>query len=43
MLDAVGVAYKRHLPKQKKIIIDFENFLEEDPNSSLGLNDLHLK
>ncbi|XP_037723107.1 probable deoxycytidylate deaminase [Drosophila subpulchrella] len=43
MLDAVGVAHKRHLPQQKKIIIDFENFLEEDPNSSLGLNDLHLK
>ncbi|KAH8293433.1 hypothetical protein KR054_000497 [Drosophila jambulina] len=42
MLDAVGVAYKKHLPRQKEIIIDFDNFLEEDPNSSLGLNDLQL-
>ncbi|XP_017080796.1 probable deoxycytidylate deaminase [Drosophila eugracilis] len=42
MLDAVGVEYKRHLPQQKSIIIDFDNVLEEDPNTSLGLNDLHL-
>ncbi|KAH8240205.1 hypothetical protein KR032_012164 [Drosophila birchii] len=42
MLDAVGVAYKQHQPQQKEIIIDFDNFLAEDPNSSLGLNDLQL-
>ncbi|XP_017022777.1 probable deoxycytidylate deaminase [Drosophila kikkawai] len=42
MLDAVGVTYKKHQPKQKEIIIDFDNFLLEDPNSSLGLSDLQL-
>ncbi|XP_017059808.1 probable deoxycytidylate deaminase [Drosophila ficusphila] len=42
MLDAVGVAYKRHVPRQKSIVIDFDNVIEEDPNASLGLNELHL-
>ncbi|KAH8257194.1 hypothetical protein KR038_005466, partial [Drosophila bunnanda] len=42
MLDAVGVAYTQHQPRQKEIVIDFDNFLQEDPNSSLGLNDLQL-
>ncbi|XP_039489575.1 probable deoxycytidylate deaminase [Drosophila santomea] len=42
MLDAVGVGYKRHMPQEKSIIIDFDTFPEEDPNASLGLNDLHL-
>ncbi|EDV39459.2 uncharacterized protein Dana_GF25318 [Drosophila ananassae] len=42
MLDAVGVGHRRHVPKQKQIIINFDDILEEDPNSSLNLNDLHL-
>ncbi|KAH8309785.1 hypothetical protein KR067_004407 [Drosophila pandora] len=42
MLDAVGVGHRRHVPKQKQIIINFDDILDEDPNSSLTLNDLHL-
>ncbi|XP_017103971.2 probable deoxycytidylate deaminase [Drosophila bipectinata] len=42
MLDAVGVGHRRHVPKQKQIIINFDDILDEDPNSSLNLNDLHL-
>lgn len=42
MLDAVGVEYKRHIPQKKTITIDFDTFPEEDPNASLGLNELHL-
>ncbi|KAH8303645.1 hypothetical protein KR018_009419 [Drosophila ironensis] len=42
MLDAVGVVHRRHQPQQKQIIIDFDTVLDEDPNASLTLNDLHL-
>ncbi|XP_055908175.1 probable deoxycytidylate deaminase [Eupeodes corollae] len=30
MLDAVGITYRRYVPKKKKIVLDFDNFIQDE-------------